>query len=162
MHDNNARTWRVLSTYKGMTCQLSYYTVQLQTWCVHYLISAQIGLMITNPVRECSYSFELLHLSPQTPCFIDMWYQSEPILSLKGISVLTQVVVVPWDYLIPKIRICTRKLTACENRGLFITKRFSQLTDFQNNDFFIRFWRTEISLDSPSRIKLYPFFYRVC
>ena len=23
-------------------------------------------------VRECSYSFELLHLSPQTPCFIDM------------------------------------------------------------------------------------------
>ena len=140
-------------------------TVHLQR---HDLSTVLLHCPITNMmrtlsiVRECSYSFELLHLSPQTPCFIDMWYQSEPILSLKGISVLTQVVVVPWDYLIPKIRICTRKLTACENRGLFITKRFSQLTDFQNNDFFIRFWRTEIALDSPSGIKLYPFFYRVC
>ena len=32
-------------------------TVQLQAWRVHYPISAQVGLVITNHVREFCYSF---------------------------------------------------------------------------------------------------------
>ena len=58
MRDNSARIWRVLSTYTGMTRNPSYYTVQLQAWRVHCPISAQIGLMITNYVREFCYSFD--------------------------------------------------------------------------------------------------------
>ena len=58
MRDNSARIWRVLSTYTGMTRKPSYYTVQLQAWRVHCPISAQIGLMITNYVREFCYSFD--------------------------------------------------------------------------------------------------------
>ena len=42
----------------SMTRKLSYYTIQLQIWRVHYPISAQIGLVIANHVREFSYSFD--------------------------------------------------------------------------------------------------------
>ena len=55
MRDNSARTWRVLSTYLGMT---SYYTVKLQAWRVHCPIRAQIRLVIANHVRELFYSFD--------------------------------------------------------------------------------------------------------
>ena len=37
---------------KGMTCQMSYYTVQLQAWEVHCPVSAQIRLMTTSLVWE--------------------------------------------------------------------------------------------------------------
>ena len=43
---------KVLSTYTGMTLQLSYYTVQLQVWCVHCAISTQIGLVITIHIQK--------------------------------------------------------------------------------------------------------------
>ena len=56
IRDNSSCTWCVLSTYTGMTCelslQLSYYTVQLQVWRLHCPLSAQIGMVITNHVRE--------------------------------------------------------------------------------------------------------------
>ena len=55
---NSARKWRVLSNYTGMTRKLSYYTVQLQAWRVHCPISAQIGQLITNRIREFCYSFD--------------------------------------------------------------------------------------------------------
>ena len=42
---------KVLSTYTGMTLQLSYYTVQLQV-CVHCAISTQIGLVITIHIQK--------------------------------------------------------------------------------------------------------------
>ena len=60
MHNTSARTWRVLSTYTGMTYQVSYYTYQSRTWRVHVNcpISAQIGLVIINHVRECCYGFD--------------------------------------------------------------------------------------------------------
>ena len=57
MHDNSARSWRVLSIYTGVMCQLSYYTVQLQAWRVHSPMSAQIGQVITNHVREFCFNF---------------------------------------------------------------------------------------------------------
>ena len=45
-----------------MTCSLSlylsFYTVRLQTWRVHCPIGAQIGLVITDHVREFCYSFD--------------------------------------------------------------------------------------------------------
>ena len=50
--------WRILSTYTGMTCQLPYYTVQLQAWLVHCPVRAQIGLVITNHFREFCYGFD--------------------------------------------------------------------------------------------------------
>ena len=53
MRDNSARTWRVLSTYLGMT---SYYTVKLQAWRVHCPISAQIRLVIA--FENFFYSFD--------------------------------------------------------------------------------------------------------
>ena len=43
---------KVLSTYTGMTFQLSYYTVQLQVWCVHCAISTQIRLVITIHIQK--------------------------------------------------------------------------------------------------------------
>ena len=58
MGHNNARTKRALSIYTGMTCPLSYYVVQLQAWRVHCPFIAQIGLVITNRVREFCYSFD--------------------------------------------------------------------------------------------------------
>ena len=64
MRDNSARIWRVLSTYTGMTCELSlklfYYTFQFQVWCVHCPISAEIGLVRTIYVREFCYSFDYI------------------------------------------------------------------------------------------------------
>ena len=42
---------KVLSTYTGMTLQLSYYTVQLQV-CVHCASSTQIGLVITIHIQK--------------------------------------------------------------------------------------------------------------
>ena len=46
------------------------YTVQVQAWRVHYPISAQIGLVITNHVREFYYGFDqYFHYF----CFITPW-----------------------------------------------------------------------------------------
>ena len=47
MRDNSAR----IHLHAGMTCQLSYYTVQLQAWHLLCAITAQIGLAKTNKVR---------------------------------------------------------------------------------------------------------------
>ena len=47
MRDNSAR----IHLHAGMTCQLSYYTVQLQAWHLLCAITAQIGLVKTNKVR---------------------------------------------------------------------------------------------------------------
>ena len=55
MDNNSACTWCILSTHIGMTCQLSYYAVQLQAY-INFSISAQIGLRITNQVPEICYS----------------------------------------------------------------------------------------------------------
>ena len=52
------------------------------------------------------------------------WYQSEPILSLMLISLLIQVVVVPWDYRIPKIRISTRQVDSLRDHRLVHNKTF--------------------------------------
>ena len=41
-----------------MTRKLSCYTIQLQAWRVHCPISVQIGLVITNHVREFCCSFD--------------------------------------------------------------------------------------------------------
>lgn len=45
-----------MSSCIGMTHQLSYYIVPLQAWCVYFPISSQIGLVITNHIREFCYS----------------------------------------------------------------------------------------------------------
>ena len=61
--DNSAKcttTAQVLSTDIGMTCQLSYDTVQLQAWLVHCPLGAQIELVITEHVREFCDCFDLL------------------------------------------------------------------------------------------------------
>ena len=55
--NNRACVWHILSTYKGMTCQVSYYTSQLQAWHTYCPISTQIGL-VTNHVLEICYSFD--------------------------------------------------------------------------------------------------------
>ena len=57
MRDSSTRTWRVLSSYTGLTYQLSYYTVQLQACRLQCPISDQIGLVITNHLREFWLSF---------------------------------------------------------------------------------------------------------
>ena len=46
------------------------YTVQVQAWRVHCPISAQIGLVITNHVREFYYGFDLYF---DCFCFITPW-----------------------------------------------------------------------------------------
>ena len=61
--DNSAKCTtiaQVLSTDIGMTCQLSYDTVQLQAWLVHCPLGAQIELVITEHVREFCDCFDLL------------------------------------------------------------------------------------------------------
>ena len=45
--DNSTR----IHLHAGMTCQLSFHTVQLQAWHLHCAIIPLIGLMITNQVR---------------------------------------------------------------------------------------------------------------
>lgn len=61
MWDTSMSKWCVVSTYAGMMCLLSYYTVQLpvQAWCKHFPISSQIGLVVTNQVQEFCYSLGL-------------------------------------------------------------------------------------------------------
>lgn len=46
------------------------------------------------------------------------------MLSLILIFVLTQVVVVPWDYRIPKIRISTRQVDSLRDHRLVHNKTF--------------------------------------
>ena len=41
MQDNNAHSWCMLSTYKGITCHMSQYTIQSQVWSVHCPTGAQ-------------------------------------------------------------------------------------------------------------------------
>ena len=43
-----------------MTCQVSYYTSQLQAWHTYCPIGTQIGL-VTNHVLEICYSFDECH-----------------------------------------------------------------------------------------------------
>ena len=43
-----------------MTCQVSYYTSQLQAWHTYCPIGTQIGL-VTNHVLEICYSFDESH-----------------------------------------------------------------------------------------------------
>ena len=47
-----------LHRHDVLTVPLSYYTVQLQAWRVHCPISVEIGLVITNHVREFCYGFD--------------------------------------------------------------------------------------------------------
>ena len=102
MRDNNARTWRVLSTYTGMTCELSlltvllhcsitsmtrklsYYTFQIQAWRVYSPISAQIGLVIANHVREFSYSFDWYIIA----CAVSLHQQSSQRVWPRGFKTL--------------------------------------------------------------------------
>ena len=60
MHDNIAYCppTLILTLTLSVTCPMSYYTIQLQEWHVHCPISAQIGLVITNRVREFCYGFD--------------------------------------------------------------------------------------------------------
>ena len=51
MKDNSMRVWCLLSTYIGMTCQLSCCAVQLQIRGLHCPIIIQIGLVITSRVQ---------------------------------------------------------------------------------------------------------------
>ena len=51
MKDNSMRVWCLLSTYIGMTCQLSCCAVQLQVRGLHCPIIIQIGLVITSRVQ---------------------------------------------------------------------------------------------------------------
>lgn len=51
MKDNSMRVWCLLSTYIGMTCQLSCCAVQLQIRGLHFPIIIQIGLVITSRVQ---------------------------------------------------------------------------------------------------------------
>ena len=57
MQDNRARITRSvhLHRYNVLTVPL---TVQLQAWRVQCPIGAQIGLLMTNHVREFCYSFD--------------------------------------------------------------------------------------------------------
>ena len=51
MKDNSMRVWCLLSTYIGMTCQLSCCAVQLQIRGLHCPIIIHIGLVITSRVQ---------------------------------------------------------------------------------------------------------------
>lgn len=51
MKDNSIRVWCLLSTYIGMTCQLSCCAVQLQIRGLHCPIIIQIWLVITSRVQ---------------------------------------------------------------------------------------------------------------
>lgn len=51
MKDNSMRVWCLLSTYIGMTCQLSCCAVQLQIRGLHCPIIIQIGLVIMSRVQ---------------------------------------------------------------------------------------------------------------
>ena len=51
MKDNSIRVWCLLSTYIGMTCQLSCCAVQLQIRGLHCPIIIQIGLVIMSRVQ---------------------------------------------------------------------------------------------------------------
>ena len=62
MDNNSACTWCLLSTHIGMTCQLSYYAVQLQAY-INFSISAQIGLRLIKAGNQPKPLAILLSLS---------------------------------------------------------------------------------------------------